>query len=74
MTIPLVDRYNLAGIKDPKERALASKALIDLAVTHHRQALQELHAQGWSWQRIGELIGTSRQNAYQVATRDRSKP
>jgi hypothetical protein len=60
----------LSEIENPEARALASKALIDLARKHHREALLELHDRGWSWAKIGDLIGTSRQNASQVAHRN----
>jgi len=47
----------------------AVRAVRDMAERLEAQYVQQLRAQGWSWQEIGDLLGTSRQSAHKKHAR-----
>ncbi len=71
----------LRRIRDPiaRERA-ARQAALDLrhasfgATQVRREALAELHAQGRTWEEVGELVGLSRSRVVELRAGPRRRP
>ena len=58
--------------RNPVVRLLASDGLLrseDRLREARRAAVCDLRAQGWTWERIGSVLGTTRQHAWQIGQR-----
>ncbi len=57
------------GYRNPVIRLLAADGLLrseGRLKDARREAVLELRAQGWTWERIGSVLGTTRQHAWQI--------
>jgi hypothetical protein len=60
----MVDLNALSNLRDPEEALAAVVALRRLADNLERRAVGEALEQGWSWSRIAQALGVSKQAAH----------
>src|SRR5664280_1768875 len=59
----------IKGYKNPVIRLLAANAFLsseDRIRAERQAAVIDLRDKGWTWQQIGDVIGTGRQRAWQI--------
>lgn len=70
----MVDLNSLSNLRDPEEALAAVVSLRRLADTLERRAVAEALEQGWSWSRIAQALGVSKQAAHKRLMGALAKP
>ncbi|WP_331767444.1 helix-turn-helix domain-containing protein [Embleya sp. NBC_00896] len=70
----MIDSGDIPSPENPEDAFAAVVALRRLAASLERSAVEHALAQGWTWNHIGQALGTSAQAAHKRLSPNRRAP